>query len=314
MGFTITSAFVQGYKNNIHMLSQQKTARLFGTVRQEQQASKLDYYERVGVTEANDVTQRNRDTPINNAPLSRRAVVLKDSDWGELIDSLDRVRLLINPDDSFVKIAVAALNRKQDDLFIAACLGIAKAGEDGEISVAFPESQRTVATNAGGTALATLSVRTLKRVSRKYDDADVDEDDTRYFVFNGAQKEALLGELEIASADFNSVKALVEGRINSFMGFTFIRSERLPVLGTAITTASFAAGTTTGGADVVPAGSDRLIAYTTSGMLASSGMDITVKIGPRADKAWSTQIFVEQSKGAVRMEEELCQEILCLAN
>lgn len=314
MGFTITSAFVQGYKNNIHMLSQQKTPRLFGTVRQERQASKMDFYERIGLTEANDVTQRNRDTPINNAPLSRRAVVLQDQDWGELIDSLDRVRMIINPDDRFVQIAVAALNRKQDDIFIAAHLGIAKAGEGGQVSVPFPESQRTVATNAAGTALATLSVRTLKRVSRKYDDADIDEDETRYFVFNGAQKEALLDELEIASADYNSVKALVMGQINSFMGFTFIRSERLPVLATAINVANFATGETTGGGDTVPAGSDRLISYTTNGMLASSGMDITVKIGPRPDKAWSTQIFVEQSKGAVRMEEELCQEILCLAN
>jgi len=314
MGFTITSAFVQGYKNNIHMLAQQKTARVFGTVRQEQQASKTDFHERIGETEANDVTTRHRDTPINNAPLSRRAVTLKDSDWGELIDSLDRVRLLINPDDPYVDIAVSALNRKQDDVFFAAAFGVARAGEDGEINVPFLESQKTVATNSAGTALATLSVRTLRRVVRKYDDADVDEEDMRFFVFNGAQKEALLGELEIQSADFNSVKALVEGQIDTFLGLKFIRSERLPVLAVAITTADFSTGLTTGGGDTVPAGSDRLLSYTRSGMLASSGMDITVKIGPRADKAWSTQIFVEQSKGAVRMEELRCQEILCLAN
>ena len=115
--FEITTAFVEGYKNNIHMLAQQHTPRLFGYSRQEQQASKTDYYERIGITEANDVTERHGDTPINNAPHSRRAVTLKDSDWGDMIDRLDRVRLLINPDDAYVKIAEQEVKQWRDAYF-----------------------------------------------------------------------------------------------------------------------------------------------------------------------------------------------------
>ena len=140
--FEITVPFVEGYKNNVHMLAQQMRPRMFNISRQESQASKTDYHERIGVTEANDVTERHGDTPFNNSPHSRRAVTLKDADWGDMIDRLDRVRLLINPDDAYVKIAVAALNRKKDDIFIAAALGVARSGEDGEINVAFPDSQK----------------------------------------------------------------------------------------------------------------------------------------------------------------------------
>ena len=313
MSFEITQAFVQGYKNNIHMLAQQNTPRLFNRSRQEQQASKTDFHERIGVTDANDVTERHGDTPVNNAPHTRRAVTLKDSDWGDLIDRLDRVRLLINPDDAYVRIAVAALNRKKDDVFIAAAFGVARSGEDGEINVTLPDAQKLPSTDAAGTAFATLNVKTLRKCMRKFDEAEIEDDDIRYFVFNGAQKEALLGETEITSSDFNSVRALVQGEINTFLGFTFIRSERLPVTAVINTTADFADNSVSGGGDTIPAGSDRLLAYTEMAMISATGLDLFVDVGPRRDKKMSTQVFVQQSVGAVRMEEERVIEVQCKA-
>ena len=311
--FSITTAFVAGYKNNIHMLAQQKRTRLFNVSRQEQQASKTDYYERIGVTESNDVVERHGDTPINNSPHTRRAVTLQDADWGDMIDRLDRVRLLINPDDAYVKIAVSALNRKKDDIFISAAFGNAKAGELGADTVSLPDAQKIVSTNSSGTSFAPLNVKTLRRAMRKFDEAEVDEDDKRYLAFNGAQKEALLGETEITSADFNTVRALVQGEINAFLGFEFIRTERLPVTASANTDASFSSGTVDGGSDTVPAGSHRLLAWTEMGMLSSTGLDLFVDVGPRRDKKMNTQIYVVQSVGAVRMEEERVLEIQCEA-
>ena len=313
MSFEITQAFVQGYKNNVHMFAQQNTPRLFNRSRQEQQASKTDFHERIGVTDANDVTERHGDTPVNNAPHTRRAVTLKDSDWGDLIDRLDRVRLLINPDDAYVRIAVAALNRKKDDIFIAAAFGVARSGEDGEINVTLPDAQKLPSTDAAGTAFATLNVKTLRKCMRKFDEAEIEDDDIRYFVFNGAQKEALLGETEITSSDFNSVRALVQGEINTFLGFTFIRSERLPVTAVINTSADFANNSVTGGGDTIPAGSDRLLAYTEMAMISATGLDLFVDVGPRRDKKMSTQVFVQQSVGAVRMEEERVIEVQCKA-
>jgi hypothetical protein len=42
----------------------------------------------------------------------------------------------------------------------------------------------------------------------------------------------LLGTTQVTSSDFNTVKALVQGSVDSFMGFKFISSNRLPHNGT----------------------------------------------------------------------------------
>jgi hypothetical protein len=41
-------------------------------------------------------------------------------------------------------------------------------------------------------------------------------------LMHASQLDALLGETEVTSSDFASVKALVQGEINTFMGFRFI--------------------------------------------------------------------------------------------
>jgi hypothetical protein len=43
------------------------------------------------------------------------------------------------------------------------------------------------------------------------------------------------------------------------------------------------------------------------------GADIKTEIGPRADKSYSTQVFVSMDLGATRIEDEAVVEIDCLA-
>jgi len=103
MSFEITTAFVEGFRNNIYMLAQQKNARLWGKSRNESQNSEVENFERIGETEAEDIVDRHGDTPFMNSQHSRRQVTLQDADWGDLIDKLDRVKMLINPNDAYVK-------------------------------------------------------------------------------------------------------------------------------------------------------------------------------------------------------------------
>jgi len=311
MSFQITTAFVEGYKNNILMLSQQKEARLFGKSRNEPQNSETDYYERVGASDANDVLDRHGDTPINNTPHSRRAVTLQDADWGDLIDKLDRVRLLINPDDSYVKTAVAALNRKKDDVFIAAALGNARSGKKGETTVSLPNAQKLVSIDEDGTTGAVnLNVFTLTLINAKFDDSDVDEEMTRYLAYSGSQKQSLLNDTKATSADFAEIKALVRGTINSFAGFEFKRSQRLPVTA-AIFKYNLVTGEYDGTGSDLAAGARRCFAWVEDGMISAHGEDLIARLTERPDKRFSTQVYVAHSVGAVRMEEEKIIEIMC---
>ena len=307
MSFEITTAFVEGFRNNIYMLAQQKNARLWGKSRNESQNSEVENFERIGETEAEDIVDRHGDTPFMNSQHSRRQVTLQDADWGDLIDKLDRVKMLINPNDAYVKTAVAALNRKKDDIFIAAALGVARGGKKGADVIALPDTQKLVATD--GAIATNLNVLTLTLVQAKFDDADVEEDTPRMFAWTGSQKQAMLNEDKATSSDFASVKALVRGEINSFMGFEFIRSQRLPV--TAAITAYVPATGELGGGSNLAAGARRCFAWLEDGMISSHGEDLIARISERDDKRYSTQIYAAHSVGAVRMEEEKVIEVIC---
>ena len=307
--FEITTAFIETYKSNIYMLAQQKMARLASKCRQESQQADTDFYERIGVVDAVEITDRHGDTPQMNVPHSRRAVSLIDAEFSDLIDKMDRVRLLINPDDAYVMAAVNAHNRFKDDVFIGAALGIARAGRKAEVSVGLPDSQKVGATD--GVTSTGLNVFTLTLVQERFDLADVDDEMARYFAYSARQKQNLLNQEQVTSADFNTVRALVMGKINSYMGFEFIRSERLPVT---LASQAFDAATGevgTGLPQTIAAGARRCIAWCEDGMVFATGIDMITRISERDDKRYSTQVYAAQSVGAVRLEEVKVVEVLC---
>lgn len=310
--FSVDTAFVDGFHSNIMMLTQQKSARLWGKSRKEHQSVEVDFFERLAPTEAEDIIDRHGDTPLMNSQHSKRQVTLLDADWGDLIDRMDRVRMLISPDSSYAISGTMALNRKKDDVFISAALGVAKGGRKGEFSVALPDSQKLVAVAEDGSGATNLNVFTLSLIGLKFDTADVDEADEekRFMAFSGSQKQALLRDNQAINADFANVKALVKGAIDEFFGFEFVRTQRLPV--TAAVTAYTPATGELGGGSNLPAGARRCFAYLESGMLSSTGEDLIARISERDDKRYSTQVYVAHSVGAVRMEEVQLIEVICL--
>lgn len=312
MSNQIPTAFVEGYKSNIYHLSQQMEARLFPKARQEQQASETDFYERIGAVDAQEIVGRHGDTPILDTPHSRRAVDLRDAEYGDLIDKMDRVRLLINPDDAYVKAAVNSMNRFKDDIFIEAALGNARSGKGGGTLVPLPNSQKVSPYDGATTTGLNLNVNALRASKRILDENETDNmGGRRYFACTASQMQSLLEETEVTSSDFNTVRALVNGELNTFVGFEFIRSERLPRAAAATTydinDGSVGAGTGT----VAAAQSRRCIAWVDDGMISAKGLDIFVRLSERDDKRYSTQVYVAQSVGAVRMEEEKVVEVIC---
>lgn len=90
-----------------------------------------------------------------------------------------------------------------------------------------------------GTTNTALTVATLISATTALDDNGVPSDE-RYFIHSAKQKADLLGTTQVTSADYNSVKALVNGEINTFLGLKFIciakRDEGgLPVSGNDVT-------------------------------------------------------------------------------
>ena len=81
-------------------------------------------------------------------------------------------------------------------------------------------SPSTVATTVGG-AGTNMNIEKLRAAAKAMNDNNVPAEG-RHLLMHSSQLDALLGETEVTSADFATVKALVRGEINSFMGFNII--------------------------------------------------------------------------------------------
>lgn len=301
MSTSIPVSYVKQFSSNVFHLSQQKGSRLQGMVRNESQKAVSAFYDRLGKTAAVKKTNRHADTPLVNSDHSRRMVTMVDYEWADLIDDQDKIRTLISPESIYAQAAMWALGRAKDDEIIKAASGTAYAGEDGTTTVAMPNSQKVVATD-GSTAGTRMNVDHLRRLAAVFGNNDVDEEEEKYLCVTQNQLTNLLSITQITSHDYNSVKALVDGKIDTFMGFKFIRSQRL-LLQSGALSFSYTDGSVGAGAGDAN-GFVQNIAWAKQGLLLATGLDIKTRIDERADKSYATQVYAALSCGATRMEEE----------
>lgn len=293
MSYSIPTHHVEQYRENVIHLAQQKGSRLRRTVRDDGDivGSKV-YFDRIGATAAQKVLNRHGDTPLNNASHTRRAASMYDYDWAELVDWTDKLKTLYDPTNKYAQSAGWALGRSQDDEIIGALGGSAYEGVDGSSAVALPAAQKILVndhTYDSGSGDVGLTISKLILAKNKLDSSEVGDEAKRYCVVTADQISDLLTTTEVTSSDYNTVKALVAGEVNTFMGFEFIRTERL-----------------------LTASGDRLIyCYTDTAVGCGVPKDINVDIGPRRDKRNATQVYACQSIGATRIEDVQVVQIAC---
>ena len=277
MSNQITEAFVQQYSNNVQMLSQQKGSLLRGVVDVESVVGKHAYFERIGQVSAQKRVSRHSDTPQIDTPHSRRRVSMSDYEFADLIDQQDRVRTLIDPTSQYALAAAYAMGRSMDDEIISAVSGDAFGGETGSQTIALPSGQKITESGTDGLTIAKL--RSAKEIM---DSQSIDPSIPRTMVISPKQVTDLLGTTEVTSSDFNTIKALANGEINSFLGFNFIVSNRL-----------------------TSSNSKRLcLAFTNDAIKLALGKDVMTRIDERSDKGYSTQVYVCMTMGATRLEDE----------
>ena len=285
MSTQITTAFVNQFSANIQMLSQQMGSLLRSAVDVESVNGEKAFFDQVGSAAAVLRTSRHADTPLVETPHSRRMVTMSDYEYADLIDDQDKVRLLADPTSTYSRAAAAAMGRAMDDVIISAALGTAFTGKDGSTSTAFDTSNNQIAAASGGLTLAKLI-----EAKEILDSGNVDPSIPRHIVVSPKQITDLLNNTTVTSSDYNTVKALAMGEINSFVGFNFIVSNRLGVDGSS---------------------DRRVIAFAQDGIKCAVGKEPAARIDERADKSYATQVYYCQSVGATRMEEAKVVEILC---
>lgn len=283
MSFQITEAFVQQYNSTVSLVSQQKQSRLEPAVRVETIRGTREAFDSIGTVEAQPRGGRHADTPQMDTPHMRRWVTSAPYNWADLIDKPDRLRMLYDPTSPYVQNAVMAFNRAKDKIIINAAFAPAWTGEHGDIQKTFPASNIIPHDDTG------LTIEKLIQARGMLWRNEVDESEPLFAAVTSFQLEDMLNNTKVQSADYNTIKALVRGEINSFMGFTFIRTEQLEKDGA----------------------TRKCIVWSKPGLLLAKAEDITTKISERGDKNYSTQVYAEMDLGAVRMEDEKVLQLQC---
>lgn len=292
----ISEAFVNQYKANIEMLWQQKGSRLEGAVRNETQAAEYFFFDQFAKFSLADYTEdpaRNSATIITAGDHQRRRVALSDIHYASMIDKFDEVRMLADPNSVYVKSTVQYFGRIKDQKILSCAGGNAYTGHTGGTTVTFSGTMSIPASGTVGVdtnaeyvgSTTTMNLDKLRGAKLLLDQNDVDFQD-RYVICNPKVIWDLLGTTEVTSSDYNSVKALVNGQVDQFLGFTFITvaDELLPV----------------------SAGLYTSYFWHKESMLLSLGEGLAgfnVRVDELPQNRYSVQIFNQMGIGCTRMEE-----------
>lgn len=278
MADTQNQIYAQAYSQNIMQLAQQKYSKLINTVYIKPNVRGKTYFQdQIGQWQMEVKGSRNTQTPNNDPTLARRMGIMIDYHDNRLLDRGDELKSISDPRSAYTIAAAQSLGRRLDDSVIAAAIGNSFSGETGSTTV----------TN-GNVKLVTASALTLAEViavKQAMDEADVELED-RVFVTDPASLDSLLSVDQATSADYNTVKALVRGEIDTWLGFKWIMSTR-------ITAATAVLGSTVEG-----------IAYQKYGICAALGAAPMVRTDERTDLSYSWQVYYELNIGTVRLEED----------
>lgn len=233
--------FQTEYNDNITPRYQQTKSRLSDFVEwDELNAERKDYPRSAAATNSisagipnnynaitNNAANRFQATPITQPDFDKRwaygEVKYKFAHFNEWDEKL--LGTIALPRSTVQREAMATFSRDSDDVLWVAALGNAKSGFAGTADSALPTGQKIA---AGGTGMTLAKLISTLDILDDADNLDEDGEQDRVFLWTVRERSALLNTVEVKSSDYNTVKALSEGKIDTFMGFKFKLIKRLP--------------------------------------------------------------------------------------
>jgi hypothetical protein len=143
-------------------------------------------------------------TPLN-VSFSTVTLTLADYNAAEYSDIFSQAKVNFDERQELVQVVAGAMGRRQDQMILDA--------------LANSSTSLTVSNDIGGSD-SNMNITKLREAKRLLDKNNV-APDGRHIVIHANGLANLLSETSVTSSDFNSVKALVQGEINTYLGFQF---------------------------------------------------------------------------------------------
>jgi hypothetical protein len=272
------------FRDTVALLAQQKESRFRSSVMVKTDAvGKMTTMDQVEPRTAKKKLARFEKLNIDGVDYQRRVIFPQTYFDNPGIDPDDKLNWVADPQASLVKSVSAAIGRAMDEELASKAIGTAFVGEDGTTSEALPSSQKIAVASAG------LTVAKLRTAKAKLDGNDVDGED-RFIWVHSQQVDNLLGDSNVTSIDTNTVRALVNGEVNQFLGFTFIRAQRLTNTST----------------------TRHCVAFQRLGIGLAVWQEIVGRIDERKDAHYAKQIYFRMRFGASRLEKSRVVQVDCL--
>jgi len=200
MAITIDQSFITQFGAEVKH-SYQSASRLMDSVRKrEGVVGQTSRFQKLGAVSAYTKT-RNADLTVLEPAHTYTDVTLADYYATVLVDDLDLLKTNVDIKQEYVKSVSFAIGRKIDDVIITAL---------------------TAGSNTATTNTGPASVARLLEVKKAFDN-NVVPMDNRTIVCGANLMEDLLAITAVTSSDFVNVKALVQGEMDTYLGFKFIQ-------------------------------------------------------------------------------------------
>jgi hypothetical protein len=205
MAQAVSNAFVQLFDAEVKQ-AYQASRQLAGLMRERNNVEGSQVkFPKIGTGSA---TLRIPQTDVQPMNVQYSQVTCSMQDWNaaEYSDIFSQQKINFDERRELVQVVSNAAGRRMDQLAIDALVA--------------SSTTLTVANSIGG-ATTGLNVAKLRRAKALLDKKNVPPDG-RCMLIHANSLESLLGETAATSADFNSVRALVQGEIDTYLGFRFV--------------------------------------------------------------------------------------------
>jgi hypothetical protein len=237
MAATIPQVYVDGFRDALRHLAQQKTSKLRAWCDEFSPEAETGNWDRLAKAEANAKTRRTTETaatlsgletPIDDRVWSRRIAVAGTYNGGEWTEVEDPSMMLIDPNSNLVQSLGYAMGRKFDDIILTAAFGNAlnsvRAGDGSNT----PTPDAVPVEQVVGDWTTPISFDAITEVLEIFNRNDIDMDEPKVAVIGPRQVRELMNLTEQTSADYVQARALQQnGIVPNWMGFTWIMSTRL---------------------------------------------------------------------------------------
>ena len=204
MSISLSNAFVTLFDAEVKQ-AYQGMAKLVPAVRQRRgvEGSTVKF-PKVGKGVATIRVPQTDVTPLN-VGFSSVTLTLADYNAAEYSDIFSQAKVNFDERQELVQVVAGAMGRRQDQMILDALTA--------------SSTSLTVSNDIGGSD-TNMNITKLREAKRLMDKNNVPPDG-RHIIIHANGLANLLSETSVTSSDFNSVKALVQGELNTYLGFTF---------------------------------------------------------------------------------------------